>query len=536
MIPGKQYKPEEFLKIAWRRRWIIVVPLVVAAVGTFVWTRTLPDVYRSEATVLIIPPQVSATVVRPTIDGRLKERIELMKRQILSRTRLEQIIEELNLYKTERKELLMDQVIDRMQKDVNIMAGKAGRRQDPNNIVVSYDSEDPTSAMQVTERLASLLVKENMEKRSGQSESTIQFLQSQADESLRQLQELEGRLEEFKKAHAGSLPNQIETNLQLMNGARQEVQAMTEGISQDRGRQTAIERSIADEMAFGNVTAGGGGRGTGTGRGAANATPAQQLATAKSNLEALRLRYTEDHPDVRTAKGQVAELEKKVEAEALQQPLSGTSTAALTPAEAERQKRLSKLRGDLQALDREIKLKQDRMARAQKSLAENEKRIQSAPALEAQMTDLMRNHGAMKNAYDGLVKKLQDARIAASLEERQVGEQFRISDPARRPERPRGPDRIRINLIGAFLGLGLGLAIAGLLEYRDTSVRTEEDVLVALSLPVLALVPTIRTLAVVSRERRRRRWFLLGSSASALIVLLLAAVAWKLRLFGSWIG
>jgi polysaccharide chain length determinant protein (PEP-CTERM system associated) len=535
VIPGKQYKPEEFLKIAWRRRWIIVVPLVVAAVGTFAWTRTLPDVYRSEATVLIIPPQVSANVVRPTIDGRLKERIELMKRQILSRTRLERIIEELNLYRNERKEMLMDQVIDRMQKDANIVAGKAGRRQDPNNIVVSFDSEDPTSAMQVTERLASLLVKENMEGRSGQSESTIQFLQSQADESLRQLQELEGRLEAFKKAHAGSLPNQIETNLQLMNGARQEVQAMTEGISQDRGRQTALERTIADEMAFGNVTAGGG-RGAGSGRGAANATPAQQLATAKGALEALRLRYTEDHPDVRTAKGQVAELEKKVEAEALQQPLTGTSTAALTPAEAERQKRLSKLRGDLQAIDREIKLKQDRMARAQRSLSEHEKRIQSAPALEAQMTDLMRNHGAMKNTYDGLVKKLQDARIASSLEERQVGEQFRISDAARRPERPRSPDRIRLNLIGACLGLGFGLAIAGLLEYRDTSVRTEEDVLVALSLPVLALVPTIRTSVVVSRNRRRRRWFLLGSSASAMIVLLLAAVAWKLRLFGSWIG
>lgn len=531
MIPGKQYKPEEFLKIAWRRRWIILVPLVVAAVGSFIWTRTLPDVYRSEATVLIIPPQVSPTVVRPTVDVRLKERIELMKRQILSRTRLEGIIEELNLYRAERKEMLMDQVIDLMQKNANIVAGKAGRRQDPNNIVVSFDSEDPNTAMQVTERLASLLVKENMEGRSGQSESTIQFLQSQADESLRALQELEGRLEAFKKANAGRLPNQIETNLQLMNGARQEVQAMTEGISQDRGRQTALERTIADEMTFANVT---GGRGTG--RGDANATPAQQLATAKGALEALRLRYTEDHPDVRTAKGQVAELEKKVEAEALQQPLTGTSTAALTPAEAERQKRLSKLRGDLQAIDREIKLKQDRMQRAQRSLGEHEKRIQSAPALEAQMTDLMRNHGAMKNTYDGLVKKLQDARIASSLEERQVGEQFRISDAARRPDRPRSPDRIRLNLIGACLGLGLGLAIAGLLEYRDTSVRTEEDVLVALSLPVLALVPTIRTSLVDSRDRRRRRRFLLGSSAGAMIVLSLAAVAWKLRLFASWIG
>jgi hypothetical protein len=86
-----------------------------------------------------------------------------------------------------------------------------------------------------------------------------------------------------------------------------------------------------------------------------------------------------------------------------------------------------------------------------------------------------------------------------------------------------------MNLIGAFAGLGFGLLLAGLLEYRDTSLRTDEDVLVALSLPVLAIVPTMHT-----TPQRRPRWRLLGASSAGALFTALAAVAWKLGLFGAW--
>ena len=135
-------------------------------------------------------------------------------------------------------------------------------------------------------------------------------------------------------------------------------------------------------------------------------------------------------------------------------------------------------------------------------------------------------------SYDGLLKKLQDAKLGLSLEQQQVSQQLRIVDPARRPDRPRSPDRVRMNMIGALAGLGFGLLVAGLLEYRDTSLRTDEDVLVALSLPVLALVPTMQT----PRRVAPRRWrgLLLGSSAGVAVIVSLAAAAWKFGLFDAW--
>jgi len=529
VVPGKKYAPEDFLKIAWRRKWLIVVPLVLSAVGTFIYSRTLPNRYRSEALVLIIPQQVPENFIRPTVDDAIAARLDLMRQQILSRAKLEQIIEEFNLYREERKVLLMDQIVDQMKDDIGVRVQKVGRRQDPNHFAVSYDSEDPQTAMQVAARVASLFVRENIEGRSLQSESTTQFLQSQVDESLRQLQAHDARLEAFRQANVGRLPSEVQTNIQLMSNERQQIQTLSDGISRDRERQIAIERMIADEMTLGGVLSTGKAGGPGD---AGQLTAAQQLAAARTTLQDLLTRLKEDHPDVRIARSRIKGFEEKAEAEALQQPL-GTAVAALTPAEAERQKRLSQLRGEHQRLDREIKAKQAALQRTQGMLVQQEQRVQAAPGLESQLSDMMRGYETLRVNHETLLRKLQDAKLASSLEQRQVSQQLRIVDPARRPDRPHSPDRVRMNLIGALVGLGVGLAIAGLLEYRDTSLRTEEDVLVALSLPVLALVPTMIS-GKDARQGRRRRLLLFGSSAAVMLLVALIAAAWKLRLFVDW--
>ena len=98
-----------------------------------------------------------------------------------------------------------------------------------------------------------------------------------------------------------------------------------------------------------------------------------------------------------------------------------------------------------------------------------------------------------------------------------MGEQFRIIDSARMPQRPNSPDRVRLNIMGALGGLVFGLVLAALLEYRDTTLRTEDDVIVALSLPVVALVPTINQMKPRALPRRRQLW--IGSSVVLVVVL-----------------
>ena len=132
----------------------------------------------------------------------------------------------------------------------------------------------------------------------------------------------------------------------------------------------------------------------------------------------------------------------------------------------------------------------------------------------------------------GLLGKSQEAKVAANLERRQIGEQFKMIDNARLPQRPKSPDRMRMNLMGALGGLVFGLGCAALLEYRDTSLRTDDDVLVALALPVLATVPTMSTEGERQRRKRHRMW--LASSGAVALMLCLAVIIWKFRL-NDWI-
>src|SRR5687767_6770727 len=120
MLPGKTYGPEDYLWALWRRKWVGIVPAVVIAAGVFLWARSLPDVYQAEARILIVPQRVPESYVRTTVTSRLDERLQALSQDILSRTRLERLIQDLNLYPEERKTMIMEDIVGKMRQAVNI--------------------------------------------------------------------------------------------------------------------------------------------------------------------------------------------------------------------------------------------------------------------------------------------------------------------------------------------------------------------------------------------------------------------------------
>ena len=160
-------------------------------------------------------------------------------------------------------------------------------------------------------------------------------------------------------------------------------------------------------------------------------------------------------------------------------------------------------------------------------------RIDAAPSLESELTELMRDYGTLQEQYTTLLRKSEESKISVNLERRQIGEQFKVIDGARLPERPISPDRVRYNLVGLLGGLAFGLALVALLEYRDTTLKTDDDVVTSLALPVLAVIPRM----ITNRERRlmKRRRGLLAISASVASVLLIGLVAWRMELLQAWV-
>jgi hypothetical protein len=159
------------------------------------------------------------------------------------------------------------------------------------------------------------------------------------------------------------------------------------------------------------------------------------------------------------------------------------------------------LRAELEQIDQQIAFKQAEEARLRGVSSAHQERVDRAPARESEMAELMRDYTTLQTMYSALLAKKEESRIAANLERRQIGEQFKLLDPARMAERPFSPNRPFIVAAGMGAGLALGVLLIALGVYRDRSFKTDNDVTVALALPVLAVVPRMRS----DRERRRAR-------------------------------
>ena len=515
MLPGKKYTPEEIAGIVWRRKWFIVVPFVLCAVATVLIANRLPKRYRSETVILVVPQRVPESYVKPTVTSRIEDRLASLREQILSRSRLERVIVDLNLYDEQRRKLVMEDVIDVMRRDIDVKVERG------DSFRVSYVSGVPETAQKVTARLASLFIEENLRDRTVQAENTNKFLDAQLTEARSKLLDHEKKLEDYKKLFSGELPTQVPANMQAIQSAQLQLQSLHESVDRDRDRRLMLERQVSDLQASPEAIPA-----PVTGDGASTA---DQLEAARARLRAMELRYKPEHPDVKALTSQIRELEGKLQREGAQ-PASerGAPVTAASSAEILRRNRVRDLNAEIQNLDTQLDRKRAQEGELERAIASYQARVNAAPTREAELTELMRDYETLKNTYTGLLAKREDSNVAANLERNQSGEQFKVLDPARVPERPSSPKLMLIDSAGAALGLGMGVVLVGFLEYRDSTFKTEGEIEQLLQLPVLALIPLMPSDLEFVRRRR-------GKLAALVVVAILigsAAVAvafWKLQ-------
>jgi len=173
-------------------------------------------------------------------------------------------------------------------------------------------------------------------------------------------------------------------------------------------------------------------------------------------------------------------------------------------------------------LNAEIKRKETEQAQLRGLISSYQAKVDSAPTRQTELTELTRDYETQRAAYTSLLAKREESNIAADLERRQVGEQFKVLDPARVPERPFYPKRLKMGGAAVAAGLASGGGLAALMEYLDRSFRTAADITRVLNLPVLATVPRMRK----TRWWKRARAAATGGVSAVLAIgaLVLAAL------------
>ncbi|HJS08628.1 MAG TPA: hypothetical protein VJ809_13250, partial [Pirellulales bacterium] len=397
-----------------------------------------------------------------------------------------------------------------------------GPRREVNSIRVSYVSDDAERARQVTERLASLYIEQNLKDRENQADSTSQFLTTQLDVAKRRLVEQEKKLEEYRKGHAGELPSQLQGNLLAIQTASQQVQSLNESMNRAQERRLLIERQIADTHALTVPVP------AATPENPAPLSTSQQLEIARARLALLLQRYTPSHPEVAAVERMIVDLVSKSESET---PVGvvAEQKKPVTPAEAAQQKRILDLQAELTVIDYQLTANRAEAARLNQLIADYQAKIDVLPTRESELVELTRDYGTMQAAYTNLLVKREDAMLASNLERRQIGEQFKLLDTASLPERPYNQSqRLGVMSSGALAGLVIGCLIVFLLEYRDSSFRTEEEAQRTLSVPVFALIPTMSSDGEARAARRRSRIMDAGGAAVVLAAVLVVVI-WRLQ-------
>lgn len=522
----RKYTIREAVGVLVRRRWLLLVPFALGAALAPVLARYAPERFRSEALIVVVPQQVPNSYVQPTVSQSVASRLPAITDQILSRNKLELIIQEMDLYPEERQRWVMEDVVQRMRRDVTTTA--VGRQVD--SFRIGYVSDSPEKARLVTDRLARLYMDQNSADRSNQANMTSEFLEAQLAQAKERLIEQEQRLEDYRKTNAGQLPSQMQSNLQAIQNANVQLQAVHDSTNRAQERRLLIERQLADARALlsaaqAEPTVIASADGTAV-------TTSRQLELAQARLTLLLQRNSAIHPDVVALERVVQELRDRqaVEAaEAANRPADVPAPRAATADELAQQRRISDLEAQLEVVNLQIASNQNDVVRLQQRIAEYQAKVDAVPARESELVDLTRDYSTMQAAYTDLLMKRENAVIAANLEHRRIGEQFRLVDVASRPERPANqPQRLAVMSSGAIAGFVLGVLLIGLLELRDSSFRRPEEVLAALSVPVLASIPAMQS----RRERRLAagRRLLTDASGLAIVAAAIAVLAiWQLR-------
>jgi polysaccharide chain length determinant protein (PEP-CTERM system associated) len=480
----------------------------------------------------IVPQRVPDSYVRSTVTLRTEDRLESLTQLVTSRTQLGQMIETLGLYPEERKRLPLQDVVEKMQLDVALDLVRPRRNEPAEAFHVRFTYTDPVVAAKVTERLGALFVDHNARDRGALADGTNAFLEAQLAEARTRLEVEERKLEEFRNLHKGRLPSQLNFNLQAIQTTQLQLQALVESLARDRDRKLMLERLYNDAKSEPPpVTVTGPVPSAREPAAAEAALPLpQQLETAKANLGRLELRLTPEHPDVVRARRAVADLQAKVAAlppPSDTQPVPGASPS-LTVAEASRRDRLRQMAAEIESLSRQITFKEASEQKLRDTIADYQTRIEAVPGLESTWAVLTRDYDTLQASYKDLLTKSEQSKVAADLERRHIGEQFRVLDAPRVPARPISPIRLYYSAGGLVLGLVLGLGLTILLELKDSTFRTATDVTGVLSLPVLAVVPYLET---ESDRKRLRRGRLAIAACAVAATIGSSYMFWALRLW-----
>lgn len=459
----------------------------------------LPNVYEATTTILVDPQQVPEKYVSAVVSPDSYARLNTLTQQVLSRTRLQEVIGEFNLY-SDRHNWSPEEKVEEMRRDISFEV-KQGSGLELSTFSLTYQGKRPAVVAAVANELADSFIHWNIKSRDEQVSGTRDFLSSELMTAKRNLERQENALRQFKMGHLGETPDQTPNNLAAMTGLRSALQANVDAMNRLDEEKLLLNHS-PEPTTPGTIP---------------HALPTEretleaQERQLEANVEALRAHYSDRYPDVIRARHQLEETKSQLEA----MPSDATSqTADVSTAKSDVAIRLA-------IIDKEMKKLEGDRDRIQSQIESYQSKVDVAPLREQELVELSRNYDISKQHYQALLDKSFNIAMAADLEQNQKAERFRVLDPARVPEKPVKPARLKLIAASGLLAFGLSILALLVKEELNPVVKTEMELksLLPSGVRIWGFVPRIEVPADALRARK------LAIGASVVCLLLCAAIA-----------
>jgi protein tyrosine kinase modulator len=489
----------QILSSFYRRKNLIACVFVVVFLLSAYLAVILPKVYQSRSLVLITPQRVPSAFVTSTVTTDLNERMQSIIQEILSRTQLEKIVKEFDLYPSGNLSLMEDRV-ETLRKAIKVEFRR-------NNVFqLSFEADNPENAKQVTGRIASLFIEQNLQVREQQAIGTKSFMTAEAERLRKELEEQEAVVNRYKAANRYELPDQLDSNLRTLEQLRREMEASNQRLAALQERRGILQKQTVESDILGVDLLGGMLSGPTEG-----GSQSAQLQMRKKELDSLLQRYSSKHPDVIRIKKEIESLEAESKNIVAIKPEKGAST---TPSANPLKQVLQTQIGDIDAEIQSLRSQRDQI---RSQIGTLQSRVDATPIRAIELSKISRGYEITLRKYQDLLAKSLESELSENMEKKQKGEQFQILDPANFPLKPVRPNRPLILLMGLLAGLGSGFGLAFLWDNLDTSFKRSDEVASYVNVPLLATIPALITRSSVL-EQRRSQGLLVLASLGALFV------------------
>ncbi|NWG71812.1 MAG: hypothetical protein HXY23_09430, partial [Parvularculaceae bacterium] len=515
---GEDFTLEDALIILKRRLLFFLIPAAAVTVLGLAVVMLLPAKYTAEGSILVESAQIPTDMVKSTISSYARERIEVIKQRVMTRDKLLQVAEKFDVFPKKANLKASDRVKkmrDRLRiEPQSLDALRQQFLQDKTLwFKVSYTDPSPEKAYQVANEFMTLILSEDVRTRTANASNTTEFFAQEAARLAAEVEKLDAEIASFKERNSGSLPEYQQLNLTLLERTNDDLSTAMANLG-------SIDEQIrSSQTLLASVLSGAGEQGG----------AAQKLSELKAQLAQLRATYTEAHPEVKSLRQQIGQLESQLAPSKEFQRLDGVlraaredwakakstlpdgdpviaeKRAAIAAAETALSEQLSReaaagggglMSSQIQA---QISMLQSRRSSLELQIEEDKQkvadiraRIDKTPGVESALNALVQNRDNIYNQYKDVLAKQQNAQLSENVEESQKAEKFSILEAAQLPEKPSSPERVKLGVLALFFAFAAGAAAAAGVEFLSATVRGRAHISKIVGADPIAIIPNFR--------------------------------------------